>query len=142
IVAADHVGDTHVVIVDHYRKHIGWGAVRPEQDEVVDFGVLDGDAALHFVIDDSLTLARRFKADNERFAGLFVRDVAPTAADAKRPALGFRLLALLGEFLLRHVAAIGGAALQEPVGDIGMTGPELGLIIFVAVPIETEPAHA
>jgi hypothetical protein len=43
VVAADDVGHAHVVIVDHDREHIGRRAVRAEQDEIVELGVLDGD---------------------------------------------------------------------------------------------------
>ena len=66
VVAADHVSDPHVVIVDHHRKHVGRRSVRAEQDEIVDFGVLDGDAALDAVVDHRLALARRLEADHER----------------------------------------------------------------------------
>ena len=41
----------------------------------------------------------------------------------------------------RHVAAIGVAALEQLVRDLGVARPELRLVIFVAVPIEAEPAH-
>ena len=46
IVAADDVGDAHVVIVDHDRQHVGRRAVRAEQDEIVELAVLHGDPAL------------------------------------------------------------------------------------------------
>ena len=51
------------------------------------------------------------------------------------------MLALLGKLLLRHIAAIGGAALQQPVGDFRVPRPELRLVIFVAIPIEAKPAQ-
>ena len=56
VVAADHVSDPHVVIVDHDRKHVGRRAVRAQQDEVVELGVLDGDPALNLVVDDGFAL--------------------------------------------------------------------------------------
>ena len=43
IVAADHVRDAHVVIVDHDREHVGRRAVRAQQDEIVELGIVDGD---------------------------------------------------------------------------------------------------
>ena len=72
VVAADHVSDPHVVIVDHHRKHVGRRSVRAQQDEIVEFGILDGHAALNAVVDDRLTLARRLEADHERLVALFV----------------------------------------------------------------------
>ena len=142
IVAADDVGDAHVMIVDHHREHVGRGAVRAQQDEIVELGILHRHPALDEIVDDRLAIARRFQANDERLVGLFVADVPPRAFDAEGPPLGLRLLALRGQFLLRHVAAIGVPALEHLVGDLGMARPELRLIIFVAVPIEPEPAQA
>ena len=59
IVAADDVGDAHVVIVDDDGEHVGRRAVRAEQDEIVQLGILDGDPALHGVVDGGLAIARR-----------------------------------------------------------------------------------
>ena len=67
--------------------------------------------------------------------------VAPRAVDPERAALGLRLLALRGQLLLAHPAAIGVAALEQLVRDFGVARPELRLVIFVPVPIEAEPAH-
>ena len=141
VVAADDVGDAHVVIVDHHRQHVGRRAVGAQQDEIVELAVLHRDPALDQVLDDRLALARRLQADDERLAGLLVVDVAPRAVDAERPALGLGLLALRRELLLGHVAAVGCAALEQLVRDLGVARPELRLVIFVAVPIEAEPAH-
>ena len=66
VVAADDVGDAHVVIVDHDCEHIGRRAVRAQQDEVVELGVLHGHAALDLVVDDRLALAWRLEADDQR----------------------------------------------------------------------------
>ncbi len=51
VVAADHVGDAHVVIVDDDRQHVGRRAVRAEQHEIVDLAVLDRDPPLDLVLD-------------------------------------------------------------------------------------------
>ena len=37
VVAADHMGDPHVVVVDHDREIVGRGAVRPQDDQIVEF---------------------------------------------------------------------------------------------------------
>ena len=88
VVAADHVGDAHVVIVDHHRKHVGRRSIRAEQDEIVDLGILDGDPTLHLVVDNGLALAGSFKANDRvySFTRRF-RGFAPRAVYPKRPAL-------------------------------------------------------
>jgi hypothetical protein len=55
-------------------------------------------------------------------------------------ALAWRL-ALLGQFLLASCSSDRLPALEQLVRDLGVAGPELRLVIFVAVPIEAEPAH-
>ena len=72
VVAADDVGDAHVMIVDHHREHIGRRAVRAEQDEIVELGVLDGDPALDLVVDRRLALLRRLEADDVRAGSVAV----------------------------------------------------------------------
>ena len=69
VVAADDVGDAHVVIVDHHREHVGRRAVGAEQHEIVELAVLDGDPALDLVLDRRLALARRLQPDHEGRVG-------------------------------------------------------------------------
>ena len=66
VVAADDVGDAHVVVVDHDREHVGRRAVRAQQHEVVEVLVLPDDAALHLILDRGLAGERRL----ERITGL------------------------------------------------------------------------
>ena len=60
VVAADDMGDAHVVIVDDDGQHVGRRAVRAQQDHVVEILVREHDAALHAVVDHGLAVARRF----------------------------------------------------------------------------------
>jgi hypothetical protein len=63
IVAADDVGDGHVMVVDHHRQIISRRAVASEDHEIVEFLVGEHDAALHAILDHRLALARRLEAD-------------------------------------------------------------------------------
>ena len=112
IVAADDVGDAHVVIVDHHREHVGRVAVAAQQHEIVEVLVLPDHAALHLVLDHGLAGLRRLEADGRLHAGGRFRRiaVAPQAVIEAGAALGARLLAHRGQFLRRGVAAIGLAA--------------------------------
>ena len=87
VVAADHVGDAHVVIVDDHREHVGRRSVGAQQDEIVELGVLDRHPALDPVLDHRLAFARRLEADDERLVALLVGHVAPRAVDPERLAL-------------------------------------------------------
>ena len=61
IVAADHVGDGHVVVIDDHGVLIGRRAVAAQDDHVVQLGVCDPHRALHEVPDHRLALARRLQ---------------------------------------------------------------------------------
>jgi hypothetical protein len=69
IVAADDMGDAHVVIVDHDRQHVGRRAVGAQQDEIVELGVADRDAALDQIVDHRLAFARGLDPHDEGRAG-------------------------------------------------------------------------
>ena len=51
VVAADDMGDAHVVIVHHHREIIGRRAVGAQDDEIVELLVGDRDLALHQIGD-------------------------------------------------------------------------------------------
>ena len=69
VVAADDVGDPHVVIVDDDREHVGRRAVGAQQHEIVEILVLPGDAPLHHVVDHGLALEGSLEADHRLDAG-------------------------------------------------------------------------
>ena len=97
VVAADDVGDAHVVIVDDDGMHVGRRAVRTQDDEIVEILVREAHIALHAVVHDRLALGRRLDADHRLDAGrrLGWVAVAPAPVIARRPALGAGLLAHL-----------------------------------------------
>ena len=86
IVAADDVGDAHVVVVDDDGEHVGRIAVGAQEDEIVEVLVLPDDAALDLVVDDGLAGLRRLEADDRLHAGRRLRRiaVAPGAVIADR----------------------------------------------------------
>ncbi len=69
VVAADDVGDAHIVIVDHDGEHISRRAVGAKEHEVVEIFVLPDDAALDPVLDDASPVSGAFS----RIAGFTPR---------------------------------------------------------------------
>src|SRR3546814_16276835 len=78
---------SHVVVVDDDAEHIGRRAVRAQQNEIVEFGILDRDFALHTVVDRRRPLLRRTQANHVRRGGIAVATLAPRDADAEGDAL-------------------------------------------------------
>ena len=109
VVAADDMGDAHVMVVDYDREHVSRRAVRAQQHEVVEVFVLPGDAALHLILDHGLTGQRRLEADHRWRAGGHGGRVAVATAAVVEPgtAFGARILAHRGEFVGGAVAAVG-----------------------------------
>ena len=141
VVAPDHVGDPHVVVVGDDSQVVGRRAVGAQQDEVVELAVAEHDVALDQVVDDGLALPRRAQAHDERLVvARRGRPVAPRRADG--PALGARHLALLLQFLDRHVVAVSASARQQLHRDgavpIGAGMLEDGRLVG----LEPKPRHA
>ena len=59
VVAADHVGNFHVVIVDHDREIVRGRAIGAQNDQIVEFSIVDRDLALDEVVDRRRTLLWR-----------------------------------------------------------------------------------
>src|SRR6516162_3840061 len=64
VVAADDMGDLHVVIVHHHRKIVGRRAVRPQDDKIVEFAIGDRDLALNVVAYRRRALLLSLEPDN------------------------------------------------------------------------------
>ncbi len=79
IVAANDVGDAHVVIVHDDRQHIRRRAIGAQQDEIVEVLVGPGNPPLHLVVENGVSLLRRLEADDRFYARRSVRGgtVAP-----------------------------------------------------------------
>ncbi len=69
VVAADHVRDAHVDVVDDDAEVVGRRAVAARDDEVVELGVGDLDAALDLVVPGDGARERILEADHRRDAG-------------------------------------------------------------------------
>ena len=69
VVAADDMGDRHVVVVHHHGVLVGRRAVAAQDDHVVQLGVADAHRALDQIFNHRLALAWRAQADGRRHAG-------------------------------------------------------------------------
>ena len=63
VVAADDMGDRHVVVIDDHRVLIGRCVVAAQDDHVVELGIAHADHALHEIIHHRLPVAQCAKAD-------------------------------------------------------------------------------
>ncbi len=144
VVAADHVGDVHVMVVDHDGKIISRGAVAAQDHEVVEILVGKDDTPLDAVFDHRLALARRLEADRRRNAGrrLAMIPVTPSAVIAGSATLGAGALAHGGELLRARVAAIGLPFGKQLLRHLAVAFRARHLIEGLAVPLEVEPAQA
>ncbi len=144
VVAADDVGDAHVVVVDDHRQHVGRRAVGAQQHEVVEIAVRPGDAALHLVVDHGLALGRRLEAHDRRDARgrLGGVAVAPASVVAHRALLGLGALAHRREFILAGEAMIRLALGEQSQRHLAVTVGAGELVHRLAVPIEAEPGEA
>ncbi len=69
VIAADHMRDLHIHVVDHDAEIIRGRTVRPCDDQIVQFAVLKHDAAVHHVIDHHFAGERILEAHHRSDAG-------------------------------------------------------------------------
>ena len=141
VVAADDMGDRHVMVVHHDGKIVGGRAVGAQDDEVVELLVRDRDGALHVVGDDGLAVARRLEADGRRaaFGRVLCIEIAAVPVIERGAALGARPLAHRFELGRAAIAAIGMARGDERLDRLGMARQSRRLQHDLAVPVELEP---
>ncbi len=143
VVAADHVGDAHVDVVDDHREVVGRETVRTEDHEVVEFGVAPLDAALDLVVEHDCARGRIAEADHavgivaQRFVAIAVVAVVARLLAARHRRGAHRL-----DLLLRLVRVIRLAGLEQILGRLPVTIHAQGLVERALVRGEAEPVHA
>ncbi len=131
VVAADHVGDPHVGVVDGDREVVEDGTVRAGDHGVVLESVLEADLAADRVGDDGLPLVRDAQADRGVRG---VGGLSPVALIGARLAEGLDVSARCG-------VAVGVARLEQLRQPFGVALGPLVLADRALVPVELEPAQ-
>src|SRR6516225_3294087 len=141
IITADHMGDRHIVVVDHDGEIVSRAAVGPQNDQIVEFAIRDRDIALYVISDRCRALLwclqpydRRYPG--RRFCGIAV---APRPVIAHRPPLSAGLLAHCLQFSRRAIAIVGATRSEELLHDLGVPRGASRLINDLAIPAKPEP---
>ena len=142
VVAADHMGHAHVVVVHDDGKHVDGRSVRAQQDHVVHLVIGDRDIPLHGIGNRGRAVARGADADGKGCVGMgALWHVAPGRAEEGRAAGGAGLFAEGLDFGLGGKALVGAARGEHRAGDLGMAGGAVELAERFAIPVEPEPGE-
>ncbi len=143
VVAADHMGNAHVVIVDDDRKIVGRGAVGPQDYQIVELGIDDRHLSLDLVTDRRRAVLRRLQPDRRRNPGRSLGRIAiaPRAVIADRALLGSRPLAHRLQLGRGAIAVIGVSRGEQLPRDFSVTRGALELVDDFAVPPEAQPVE-
>ena len=149
VVAADDVGDAHVVIIDYDGEHIGRRAVGAQQHQIVQVLVLPDHAALDLIVDHRFACQRRLEPDRRlhacgRLARLHRDRASVRHRSSARPSRRAALAHL--RKLLRTCIAVIGAPLREQLRPRLDHSPSraarANLVDRLAVPADAEPPQA
>ena len=160
IVAADHLGDPHVHVVDDDREVIGREAVGPEDDEVLEAAVVEADLTMNGIEEGGAALRRNAEAHGAGrgcgFTGSHLRSAQRQArlvvllrAEPGGSAL-VRALAGPGARVSAAVVVVGVSAVDQLRGDGAIAVLPLRLEVRrmrsadlrAFVPGQSQPAHA
>ena len=115
VIAADHMGDAHIMIIHHHGMQIGGRAIAAQDDHVIQFAIRHAHFTLHHIRHNRLAFQGRFDANGKGLARL-LRPwllIPPAAVITRRAAFGGSLFAHFGQFLGRCPAPIGLAHSQQ-----------------------------
>src|SRR5215831_3839880 len=124
VIAANDMGNAHVMVVDDDRQHIGRRTVGPEQNEVVEIFILPCNASLHLILNDGFAGQWSLKPDHWVNTCRYVLGIAVTAAPVVEPceALRARFFSHRGEFVGAAVTTIRVSGSEQLLGDLAVTG--------------------
>ncbi|MNE02450.1 hypothetical protein D3C80_949260 [compost metagenome] len=120
IVATNDVGHAHVVIVHHHSQVVGRGAVRADDDQVVQRRGFPAHAALHRVIDRHRLIQRATKTDGGGLGQVIDGRLAVAPGRDEVAALGLGLITQGVGFVGAQEVAIGMPGGQQLFGDLAM----------------------
>ena len=131
VVAADHIGDPHLEIVDGDREVVQRRAVAARDHEVVGEPVLEPHRPADHVLDRGLALVGNLEPDRR-----------PLPRPRLAAVAGVAVRLLVGANVVRGRGVRVGAARFDQLGDpLAMAIAALGLAHRALVPVELEPAQ-
>ena len=140
LLGPNHVGDSHVVIVDHHRKVVRRKTIGTDEDEVAQRFLLPGHFAANEIVDRDIAVVGNVKSD--RVWRVVIAAVEPAFEIVVwRTTLLLRLLALFLQLLFRAVAAIRDAAREQLLRNFVIEPGALGLPEWSLIPLQSEPAE-
>ena len=143
VFATHHVGDLHIPVIDHYAEVVGRRAVGTADDQIVQLGVGELDAATDVVIEHHGTFGRVAEADHVRRIGrVIVGVVAALAVITGLLAVGHLAFTQRFQTLFGAVALVGAAVSQHLVDQRVVAIEALGLVVGALIPVQLQPFHA
>uniref|UniRef100_A0A0N5A035 PE-PGRS family protein n=1 Tax=Parastrongyloides trichosuri TaxID=131310 RepID=A0A0N5A035_PARTI len=142
VVATDNMGNAHIMIIDHNRMHIGWCAVRTQNDQVVQRRRFPAHRPLHGVLDDDRLIQRPTEAHRVGLGQVIDAGLAVAPGGDEAAPLGLGLIAQGRGLVGRQEVAIGVTRRQQLVDHLAVTvgASELEDRLFVAE--QFEPGQA
>jgi hypothetical protein len=106
IIAANHMGDAHIMVVHHDGEIISRRAIGAQQDEIVEFLRRPPHLALHRILKDDVGV-RRFEANGIGCAGGRLGGIPVAPGRPQRPAVLKCGVAQRFDLVWRQIAAKG-----------------------------------
>ncbi len=142
IIAPNHMGHAHIVIVHDNRQHIRGRAVPAQKHHVIKLVVAHRHVALNRVARHRHAVTRGLQADDIRQVGEGGRGrIPPRALKQGGAPVFFRRLPKGLDFVLARETLIRRPAVQHRMGHLGVPIRARELANGIAVPIEAKPVQ-
>src|SRR5215204_1127892 len=141
IVPADDMGNLHKSIIDDDGEVICRIAVGPQNDKIIQYGIVEDDPALNEILDHRVTFLRRLKAKRGIPRRIRKSQTAAAAVIARRQSLSFSLLAAGVEFFGLADTPVGLTFFEQLHGMVAIELHTLRLPEGAFIPIKSHPFH-
>ncbi len=147
IVAANHVRNAHVPVIDHHAEVVSWRAIGTGNDEVIQLAIRNDDTALDLIIPGHITDLRVSETHHRLHAGWRSRQLLallrPPGTVVARLQTGLHLRrAHLFQRFRRGIAVIGATGIQHLLDHFLVAVDALHLIERTFVLLQPQPCHA
>src|SRR5581483_2303381 len=142
VVAANDMRDAHEGVIHDHREVVRGIAVRAEDDQVVEYRIVELDAAFDQIVDNRLAGLRRLEPERRLTGRLANISLAAAAIVFLRQPLRNRLLAARVELIRRADTPVRVSSLEQLLRMVTIQVHTLSLAERPFIPIQADPPHA
>ena len=142
VIAAYHMGDLHLVVIDDDGEVVSRHTIRAHDDQVIELGIIEDHFTADLIAYTNLATGRRLETHDRSDIGNGHSAAPAATVITGLQALGLALLPHCRELLTRAVAVVGLTGVQQLLSEYLIALQALHLKERPFIRFEAEPTHS